>query len=162
MQTRIATFADLNLLVNLGRRTFFETFVGTCTDADMELFLDTSYAPEKVASELSDPQSRFFILEDSTGPLGYSRLLGESPDRVELVRFYMELRAIGTGAAHSLMEATLANARENQYKEIHLGVWEHNVRAQKFYSKWGFEKIGEKVFMVGTGPQVDWSYERQL
>ena len=162
MQTRIATPSDLTLLVTIGRRTFFDTFVGTCTDADMQLFLDTSYAPQKVQAELEDPNSRFLILEDETGPIGYSRLLGVSTESVELVRFYMEQRAIGTGAAHRLMQDTLDLARQLQYQHVFLGVWEKNFRAQKFYEKWGFLKSGEKVFMVGEDPQTDWQYERRL
>lgn len=162
MQTRIATPADQDLLVTLGRRTFFETFVGTCTDEDMALFLDTSFAPAKVSGELAEPLSRFLILEDDQGPIGYSRLMGESETRVELVRFYMEQRAIGTGAAHTLMRDTLDLARQLGYREVHLGVWEKNLRAQKFYEKWGFVKAGEKIFVVGNDPQTDWDYKRSL
>jgi GNAT superfamily N-acetyltransferase len=162
MQARIADIADRDRLVELGRSTFYDTFVGTCTDADMELFLATSFAPAKVLAELEDPLSRFLILEDATGPMGYSRLLGETPQRAELVRFYMDQRAIGTGAAHELMRDTLDLARKLGYTQVHLGVWEKNFRAQRFYEKWDFVKSGEKVFMVGDDPQIDWDYERPL
>jgi ribosomal protein S18 acetylase RimI-like enzyme len=162
MPTRVALPEDRDLLVDLGRRTFFDTFVGTCTDEDMDLFLATSFAPEKVAAELAHPQSSFLLFEDSEGTCGYSRLMGESPERVELVRFYMDQRAIGTGAAHTLMEDTLRLARETGYREIYLGVWEKNYRAQNFYRKWGFRKTGEKVFLVGNDPQTDWWFERLL
>ncbi len=162
MQTRTATLEDLHLLVEMGRRTFFDTFAGTCSDEDMQLFLDTSYAPAKVEAELRHPLSHFFILEDKCGPAGYSRLLQETAERVELVRFYMEQRAIGTGAAHRLMETTLEQARRLGYREVFLGVWEKNYRAQRFYEKWGFRKCGEKVFPVGNDPKIDWQYERTL
>lgn len=162
MPTRIASPEDRDLLVTLGRRTFFDTFVGTCSDEDMVLFLETSFAPDKLARELSHPLSRFLIWEDSDGPCGYSRIMGESPVRVELVRFYMDQRAIGTGAAHKLMEDTLSLARQRGYIDIYLGVWEKNFRAQNFYRKWGFEKTSEKVFMVGSDAQIDWQFERKL
>ncbi len=162
MPARIASIDDRDLLVDLGRRTFFETFVGTCSDADMDLFLATSYAPEKVETELNDPLSRFLIIEDAQGPLGFTRIQGETEGRVELVRFYMEQRAIGTGASHTLMEDTLHVAKGLGYSRIYLGVWEKNFRAQKFYGKWGFLKTGKKIFVVGTDPQVDWNYEREL
>jgi GNAT superfamily N-acetyltransferase len=162
LQTRPASIADRDLLVHLGRRTFFDTFVGTCSEEDMQLFLNTSYAPAKVESELRDPLSRFLILEESGEPLGYSRLMGESPVRVELVRFYLVQPAIGTGAAHVLMEATLDLARKLEYREVYLGVWEKNFRAQRFYEKWGFRKTSEKIFPVGNDPQIDWQYERTL
>lgn len=128
----------------------------------MELFLETSYDPVKVEAELREPLSRFLLMEDEAGPLGFTRLMGEGAGRVELVRFYMEQRAIGTGAAHRLMEETLDLARSLGYQDVHLGVWEKNIRAQRFYEKWGFAKVAEQVFMVGTDPQVDWRYERQL
>jgi GNAT superfamily N-acetyltransferase len=162
VQARIASIEDRDLLVEVGRRTFFETFVGTCSDSDMDLFLITSYAPEKVEAELKDPLSRFLILEDSQGPLGFTRLQGEAEGRAELVRFYMEQRAIGSGHAHTLMQDTLDLAKDLGYSQIYLGVWEKNFRAQKFYMKWGFIKTGEKIFLVGTDPQVDWYYERAL
>jgi GNAT superfamily N-acetyltransferase len=162
VQARIASIEDRDLLVDLGRRTFFETFSGTCSDSDMDLFLATSYAPDKVESELKDPLSRFLILEDSQGTLGFSRIQGESGGRIELVRFYMEQRAIGTGSAHTLMQDSLDLARSLGYSQIYLGVWEKNFRAQKFYMKWQFLKTGEKIFLVGTDPQVDWYYERTL
>lgn len=148
--------------MKLGRGTFFDTFAGTCTDADMELFLATSFEPQKVMAELLDPLSQFLIIEQEGTPIGYSRLLGESPTRVELVRFYMDKTAIGTGAAHVLMESTLELAKCLEYTEVYLGVWEKNFRAQRFYEKWGFTRSGEKVFMVGADPQVDWQYERKL
>ena len=36
-----------------------------------------------------------------------------------------------------------------------LGVWERNVRAQAFYRKHGFDRVGSKVFVVGSDPQTD-------
>ena len=173
MQARIPTIADLDLLIDIGRRTFFDTFVGTCSEDDMTAFLDQSYARDKLREEILHPLSRFLILEDESGTLGYSRLMGDvaddgddteggDRDAVELVRFYMERRAIGTGAAHTLMQATLDMARDLGYSRVHLGVWEKNFRAQRFYQKWGFLKTGEKVFLVGTDPQIDWSFERYL
>lgn len=165
MQTRIALAEDNDLLVEMGRRTFFETFVGTCSEADMDLFLNQSYAPEKLAAELAAPRSYFLILEDELGAMGYSRLFEETEAEagsVELVRFYMEQRAIGTGAAHRLMERSLELARELGFRRMDLGVWEKNFRAQKFYAKWGFQKTGEKIFMLGSDAQVDWQYSREL
>ena len=131
----------------------------------MTAFLAESYAPAKLSAEIHDPLSRFLISEDNGGPMGYSRLLGqdrEAGGTVELVRFYMEQRAIGTGAAHPLMRASLDLAGELGYKRVILGVWEKNFRAQRFYSKWGFEKTGEKIFMVGSDAQTDWWFELKL
>jgi RimJ/RimL family protein N-acetyltransferase len=36
-----------------------------------------------------------------------------------------------------------------------LGVWERNARAQAFYRKHGFNRVGRQTFVVGSDPQTD-------
>ena len=40
-------------------------------------------------------------------------------------------------------------------RELWLGVWERNARAQAFYRKCGFRKVGTQIFVVGSDPQTD-------
>lgn len=163
LSVRRALAEDLDLLVSLGRQTFFDTFQGTCSEQDMQLFLDSMHHPAKIAAELADPDSHFYLLLKGTAVIGYSRLWrdpapldivkGQKP--IELVRFYLVQSAIGTGAAAHLMRATLEMARLLAHDTVYLGVWEHNHRANKFYTKWGFSHIGEHIFAVGNDPQLD-------
>lgn len=168
LTVRPAFLDDVEVLVDLARRTFYETFVGTCSDADMDLFLATTYTVENFAAELAAPHSWYLLLESPTGPLGYSRLaLDPQPPSflaglpaLELVRFYLDRPAHGTGAAHLLMQANIDLAAAQGYSRLYLGVWENNHRAQRFYQKWGFRRVGEKVFLVGTDAQTDWYFLR--
>jgi ribosomal protein S18 acetylase RimI-like enzyme len=41
-------------------------------------------------------------------------------------------------------------------------VWEHNERALEFYRKWGFEKYGQHVFMLGNDAQTDLLMKKEL
>ena len=41
-------------------------------------------------------------------------------------------------------------------------MWERNERAQAFYRKHGFRKVGTQVFVVGTDPQTDHVMLREL
>jgi ribosomal protein S18 acetylase RimI-like enzyme len=43
-----------------------------------------------------------------------------------------------------------------------LGVWERNWRAQAFYRKWGFRRVGEQTFMLGADAQTDWVMQCDL
>lgn len=174
MNIRRATLEDRDLLVALGRETFFDTFVGTCSDEDMDLFLRESFAPEKVERELRQEGSFYYVLAgEGTEALGYARLfadpeLGEGlPEEygggaIELVRFYLKRKAFGTGAAQLLMAHCLEEARRMGFARMYLGVWEKNLRAQRFYEKSGFRKIAEKIFMVGNDAQTDWYFGREL
>ena len=47
-------------------------------------------------------------------------------------------------------------------RELWLGVWERNLRAQAFYRKHGFRKVGTQIFVVGTDPQTDHVMLREL
>jgi ribosomal protein S18 acetylase RimI-like enzyme len=41
-------------------------------------------------------------------------------------------------------------------------VWEHNVRAVRFYAKHGFRDVGSHVFVLGSDVQTDRVMVRQL
>ena len=45
---------------------------------------------------------------------------------------------------------------------MYLGVWEKNLRAQAFYRKWKFSRVGEHVFYMGDDPQIDWWMTRAI
>ena len=81
---------------------------------------------------------------------------------VEIVRIYADMPWIGKGVGPALMQACLDEAQNRGCALIWLGVWEHNPRAQAFYRKWGFEKIGTHTFMLGADPQTDWIMARKI
>ena len=41
-------------------------------------------------------------------------------------------------------------------------MWERNERAQAFYRKHGFRKVGTQIFVVGSDPQTDHVMLREL
>ena len=66
------------------------------------------------------------------------------------------------GLAHALMSEVERAARLRGACELWLGVWERNLRAQAFYRKCGFQKVGTQVFVVGSDPQTDHVMLREL
>jgi ribosomal protein S18 acetylase RimI-like enzyme len=55
-----------------------------------------------------------------------------------------------------MLEYAITKAKNKLKKVLWLGVWERNRRAIDFYSRFGFQKFGEHVFMVGNDAQTDW------
>jgi ribosomal protein S18 acetylase RimI-like enzyme len=53
------------------------------------------------------------------------------------------------------MNAAKARARRRGATRLWLGVWQRNARAQAFYGKHGFRKVGAQIFVVGSDPQTD-------
>jgi len=84
------------------------------------------------------------------------------PAPLELKRLYVARAWHGHGVAQALMDAALTAARAHGAQTLWLGVWERNARAAAFYRKYGFTRVGEHTFVLGTDPQTDWVLARPL
>ena len=162
--TRRATLADAVTLSALAQQTFYDTFTGTCTEEDMQSFLDSYFNLQQVESELTNENDFFFIAETDGQAVGYLRFMEDYNNfpemkkwrALELKRIYVSKEFFGKGIAQVLMDLILQYAGQNKYEVVWLGVWEHNLRAQKFYEKYGFVKSGHTHnFPIGNTPQTD-------
>jgi ribosomal protein S18 acetylase RimI-like enzyme len=166
---RNAKTTDANVLAQLGRRTFEETFSVDNTPEDMAAYVASSFSVAQQSAELADSASLFLIAEVDEAAAGYAKLHGgntvegiEGSKPVELVRLYVLQEWLGRGVGEALMRACLDEARSAGYETIWLGVWERNARAQAFYRKWNFRAVGEHIFQLGSDPQRDIVMERKV
>jgi ribosomal protein S18 acetylase RimI-like enzyme len=166
---RRASSADADLVARIASRTFIETFGPMNTAEDMHAYVAEAFEIGRVRAELEDPASVTLLLDVDSTPAGYARLHeGVAPHEIdalapiELVRLYVDSAHHGSGAGAALMDASLSLARDRARDVMWLGVWERNHRAQKFYTKWGFERIGEQVFRLGSDEQTDWLMARRV
>ena len=158
-----ATPADAALLAELGARTFRDSFGADNTPEDMRRHLDSSFSPDRQLREIQDPAIDTLLVREPGGTtIAFAQLrAGKISDgvpatgSVELWRFYVDRQWHGRGVAHDLMNAVKASARRRGATTLWLGVWERNARAQAFYRKHGFQKVGNQVFVVGSDPQTD-------
>jgi len=91
---------------------------------------------------------------------------------VEINRIYVSQNHLGSGAGKALMVKALDFARmqvseygpvDQQRRAIlWLGVWEENLKAQRFYERFGFEKVGKHDFRMGETVQTDWILMKRL
>lgn len=161
---RRATGADAEMLSGISKQTFYETFTGTCTEEDMQAFLGQYFNLQQVQGELQNENDFYFLAEAEDKAVGYLRLMEDQKSlppvnkwkALELKRIYVKKEYQGKGIAQQLMDFTLQFATDRGYKVVFLGVWEHNSRAQKFYSKYGFINSGyTHDFPIGNTPQTD-------
>ncbi len=161
---RRATPEDAELLSALGKQTFYDTFTGTCTEEDMNQFLHRYFNLEQVKKELANENDLYFFAETEGIVTGYIRMMEDYSDfplmkkwkALELKRIYVNKNFHRKGIARQLMQFVEDYARQNKYEVVWLGVWEHNVRAKKFYDKCGFKDSGHThYFPIGNTPQTD-------
>ncbi len=163
--------ADVEVLSALSKRTFFDTFTGTCSPADMDAFLEEYYNMARLEAELQGNELPTYFAEVAGQPVGYLRLAGGAPvfpapphkKALEVARLYIDKPWQGKGVAARLMDFYFAEARRQNADLLWLGVWEYNERAKAFYAKWGFRptEFGHP-FPIGETPQTDQWWMRWL
>jgi GNAT superfamily N-acetyltransferase len=157
---RQPTSADAPALAALGRRTFVETFGHLYHPDDLAAFL-INHSETRWAEELADPAFRVRLAEQDGAPMAYAKLgppsLPFEPrgPSAELRQFYVLAGHHGTGVAATLMDWVLGEARAGGARDLYLSVFVDNHRAQRFYARYGFERIGSYAFMVGSHADED-------
>ena len=161
---RRITLEDVPALSFMAKKTFYDTFTGTCTSEDMEEFLQKYYSEESLAAEVKNEVFQYYFAEFNGNAVGYilfadadfefDEIKGSSA--LELKRFYILEDYHGKGAAQTMMHFLIDHAVSEGYDCIFLGVWEHNMRAQKFYNKFQFKATSHTHdFPIGNTPQTD-------
>lgn len=166
---RAAHPSEAGLLTDLARRTFLETFGPLYEEADLAAFLGGAYTEAIQRAELEDPGRLTFLAERDGALVGFAQLIldreapaGPCPGPMELNRLYLLKTAQGTGLGDALMAAALRAAKDRGGRNAWLGVWEHNLKAQAFYRRWGFVRTGEHFFRVGSRTDTDHILVRSL
>ena len=169
IRIRKAEAGDAPALTEFGARTFYESFAADNTAEDMSKHLASSWQPDLQRREILDPALDTLLAEVGGALAGFAMVReGKTPPGVtmvkpvELWRFYVDKAWQGRGLARALMTAVEDSARARGGRELWLGVWERNARAQAFYRKCGFETVGSQIFVVGTDPQTDLVMLRRL
>lgn len=168
---RYGKVEDAEVLAPLAIEIFNDAFADNPLNKpeDMSAYIAEAFSLEQTRRELTDENITFFIAEASGEMIGYAKLQEHSTEEcvsdenpIELSRLYVRKDFHGYGAAKSLMDECFKLAKEKKYQTMWLGVWEMNFRAQKFYEKLGFKKVGEHIFQLGSDPQTDWVMEKKI
>ena len=166
---RIATMKDAELIADMSRQTFFDSFAKENTMENMDKFMNEQFTKDTLMKEVGAERNIFLLAYDGTEPVGYVRMrennippeLG-TDQAIEVARIYAVQTAIGKGIGRTLMQKCIDIAREKKHHTIWLGVWEHNQRAIDFYTRWGFEKFADHDFILGNDVQKDWLMKRKV
>ncbi|MFD0793827.1 GNAT family N-acetyltransferase [Mucilaginibacter litoreus] len=113
-------------------------------------------------SELSNPNSEFHFAIIDNQPVAYLKLnFGDAQtelqdtNALEIERIYVLQQHQGLKIGKQLLEFAIQKAADNGLLYLWLGVWEHNLKAQKFYKYHGFEVFDSHQFVLGKDEQTD-------
>jgi ribosomal protein S18 acetylase RimI-like enzyme len=159
---RKINLADLDMLQQISRETFQETFAASNTEENMNSYLSENLSTDKLRHELNNPDSLFYFAIHDTNVIGYLKInkgaaqSEKISDRsIEIERIYALASYHGRGVGQRLLEFAINKARDLNAAQIWLGVWEENHRAIAFYRKNGFIEFDRHEFRLGDDIQTD-------
>lgn len=171
---RTATAADAATLAAIAAATFPLACPPHTSKESIQNFIATHLTERSFDGYLADPARQLLIGELDGVPSGYTMLVfGEPTDpdvvasltarpTVELSKCYVLEGAHGTGLAGELIAASVEAGRSRGSAGMWLGVNQENAKANRFYEKHGFARVGTKRFLVGARWEDDFVRERVL
>jgi diamine N-acetyltransferase len=154
---RRATPPDAPALAALGAATFTETFGHLYPAEDLHAFLTRSHSLDAWVRILADPERAVWVavLADAAPiafiAVGACKLPVENrePTAAEIHQLYVLSRHHNLRLGSRLMDVALEWLATQGRMPLYIGVWSQNLGAQRFYSRYGFNKVGEYGFPVG-------------
>lgn len=169
MRMKTAEESEAEILTELARRTFIQTFAKDNLKENMDLYVAATFHPELQLREIQDPKRIIEVLWMGEEPVGFLHLMKSQPDTsivgespIELLKLYLDSSWQGRGLGAALMDRCLEIARDGGYRTLWLGVWERNFRAQEFYTRYGFKIVGQQIFKLGNEDQTDMIMSRGI
>jgi diamine N-acetyltransferase len=155
--TRRATPTDAQSLAALGAATFTETFGHLYPADDLHAFLTRSHSLDAWTRTLTDPEHAVWLaaLADAT-PIGFIAagacklpVANREPTAGEIHQLYVLAGYHNLRLGSRLMDRGLEWLAARGRTPLYIGVWSQNLGAQRFYGRYGFNKVGEYGFPVG-------------
>lgn len=166
---RIATIEDLQALREIGIETFVDTFAAQNKPENMQVYLEKAFDEQRLAQEVNQPGSTFYLLEEDGESAGFLKLnVGDAQsepmgdEALEIERIYIRRAFKRRGFGRKLIDLAHKAAEEQGKRKLWLGVWEKNADAAAFYERLGFVRAGEHSFFMGDEEQIDWILVRPL
>ena len=150
-----ATIKDFKLLADLGKQTFIESHGSSAKQQDIDAYINEKYNYDFLQKDVNDSNNIYHIIYHDSQPTGYSKIILNSPssnielknitklEKIFLLKYFYNLK-LGAG----LFNHNTAISKRNEQSGIWLYVWIKNQRAINFYTKNGFEVIGNYDFKI--------------
>jgi diamine N-acetyltransferase len=153
-------------LASVAADTFRETFGHLYSSEDLESHLTNYCSRAYFERALEESNAHIVLAWQGQQAIGYVQwgeviLPVASPEECsrEIRRLYVRESHQAEGVGKKLFEHALCQCAAAP--AIYLGVWEHNHKAQRFYTRYGFTHVGEHYFLVGNHADRDLIWCRQ-
>jgi ribosomal protein S18 acetylase RimI-like enzyme len=152
-----ATDNDFKLLADLAKQTFMESHGSSAKQEDLDVYMNAKLSYDFLEKDVSDSNNIYHIIYHEGKPVGFSKIILNTPgfhidstNVTKLEKIFILKECYNLKLGQKLLNHNLAISKENEQSGIWLFVWIENQRAIAFYTKNGFEVVGNHDFKIST------------
>ncbi|PPU93618.1 GNAT family N-acetyltransferase [Xanthomonas albilineans] len=167
MQIRRARLDDAEAVTRIATTTFSETFGHLYPESELRAFLTEAYSLARAQLVLTHPDYALWLVEHDGAVIGHAAAgpcglphAQVRPGDGELKRLYLLRAYQNSGWGSRLLETALTWLERDGPRTLWVGVWSENLGAQRFYARYGFEKVGTYEFPVGQVRDLEFILRR--
>lgn len=154
IQIRTAVPEDVQAVSRIQIESWWSAFADILTKQTLEEHLKEDAIEQMYRHVLADERFHGLLLTLDGQPHAmafWSAARGEqTPELAELICIHSQKGNWGKGYGSQLMERALAEMKAAGYREVLLWVFEQNLRARRFYEKFGFVLSGQQQNNLGA------------
>lgn len=174
VQIRAAGAGDIEEVADVAARTFPLACPPHISDEDIQAFIETNLSPARMRAYIRNRESTVLLATIADAVVGYALIIYGDPDdpdiraavrgrpTAELSKIYVLPEHHRRGVASALLTAAIEDARRRGSASIWLGVNQLNERAQHFYRRYDFVRVGTRTFTLGERSEADFVMELTL
>lgn len=174
MQIRAACQQDCLPLAQFARESFLRAYGGEDPAERVRQHVNENFSDAAIDRDLGNDKVTFLLATENGASgdehiLGYVKLCWQRPieeldhrPAAQLERIYVDQRRQSGGLGAALITAAAERAGKQGATWLWLGVWQENRRAQRFYEREGFARVGVTHFMMGEVREEDFIYALSL
>lgn len=150
-----ATIEHVEILAPLSIEAFIPAHGHSSPKKDIESYIERNFSIENFKKELANPAFEYYLIYHNNKAVGFSKVIFNTPHEnvasqnlTKMERLYILKEYYGLNLGVELMQFNIDLAQKNNQEGIWLEVWVENIRAIKFYTKMGFDIVGNYDFKV--------------
>ncbi|CAM1364881.1 conserved protein of unknown function [Tenacibaculum soleae] len=157
-----ATFSDAKIIALLGRITYTESHGHFIENKnDLLAYCNNVFSIKKLTDDLNDKNNLFHILYVTDLPVGYSKIVLNTPfenkneiTSCRLERIYILDHFLSLKLGQPFLDFITKKAKQQNATSMWLSVYIKNERGINFYKRNDFKSIGDLNFLV-NGKEYD-------
>lgn len=162
---RKANIGDIGIIQEIAYETWPDTF-GQLMPAELiDYMLALVYNDESLKIQMTEKKHQFVLVLKDDQPVGYTSYEVNYYGQPQLMvhKAYLLPSTQGAGIGTALFDMLSSTAVAHNNKKLRLKVFFKNLKAIRFYEKYGFEKTGTEEVSIGNNYIIlDNVMEKQL